>query len=63
MPCTPRIAKTLWRSAEEHEARLKAEALSQDQVQRLAVHSQQVAEYADQKATDLEQLTTQAHPI
>lgn len=48
--------------AEEHEARLKAEALSEDQVQRLAVHSEQVAEYAEQKATDLSQLKSQVRP-
>ena len=50
-------------AAEEHEARLKAESLSQDQVQRLAVHSEQVAEYAEQKARDLEQLKQQVRRL
>jgi hypothetical protein len=54
------LAKAIWH-AEEHEARLKAEAKSHDQVQRLAVHSEQVAEYAEQKAVDLEEIKKQVH--
>jgi hypothetical protein len=42
--------------AEEHEARLRAEASCHDHMQRLAVHSEQVAEYAQQKSKDLEEL-------
>jgi hypothetical protein len=45
--------------AEEHEARLRAEASCQNHQQRLAVHSEQVAEYAQQKVRDLEELKAQ----
>lgn len=45
MPCQ----NTRLCNAAEHEARLRAEAAAQDRGQRLAVHAQQVAEYAEQK--------------
>ena len=45
--------------AEEHEARLQAESSCQDHVQRLAVHAEQVSEYAQQKATDLTEICKQ----
>lgn len=47
------------RLAEEHEARLQAESSCQDHVQRLAVHAEQVSEYAQQKATDLTEICKQ----
>lgn len=43
----------------EHEARLKAEASADNHLQRLAVHSQQVSEYAVQKATDFDEICKQ----
>lgn len=43
----------------EHEARLKAEASADNHLQRLAVHSQQVSEYAVQKATDFDEIRKQ----
>lgn len=45
--------------AAEHEARLKAEASADNHLQRLAVHSQQVSEYAIQKATDFDEIRNQ----
>ena len=49
--------------AAEHEARLKAESACADRVQRLAVHTEQVAEYAKQKATDLAELQSRVRPL